>query len=50
MKTLKNQFNYDTSVPLSKPYNDTEIFNAYYKGYDSINNFHVLISHYKTTK
>lgn len=35
MKSLKSRYNYDPTQPLSKEYQDAEVFNAYYKCFDT---------------
>jgi len=48
MKSVKSRYNYDPSQPLSKEYQDAEVFNAYYKCFDTETNNHYLLSHFKS--
>lgn len=48
MKQVKSRYNYDPALPLSKEYQDAEVFNAYYKCFDTETNSHYLLSHFKT--
>ena len=42
-----SRYLYDKNLPLCKPYTERGVYNAYFKGRDTIKNRNVLISEFK---